>query len=34
KGAEWGIAHPTFGLPTRRRRPAPASDRAAVRVAA
>lgn len=34
KGAGWGIVHPTFGLPTRRRRlattPDPAGERAAV----
>ncbi|MEU3066262.1 FAD-dependent oxidoreductase [Streptomyces sp. NPDC007027] len=34
KGAAWGIAHPTFGLPKRRRCPAPAPDGAAVRAAA
>ncbi|MDN3261939.1 FAD-dependent oxidoreductase [Streptomyces sp. CSDS2] len=34
KGAGWSIAHPTFGLPQRRRRLATASDRAGVTVAA
>ncbi|MFK4105596.1 NAD(P)/FAD-dependent oxidoreductase [Streptomyces sp. NPDC019531] len=34
KGAGWGIAHPTFGMPKRRRRLATAPDRAGVRVAA
>jgi hypothetical protein len=34
KGAGWGIAHPTFGMPKRRRRLANAPDRAAVRIAA
>jgi NADH dehydrogenase FAD-containing subunit len=34
KGAGWGIAHPTFGLPKRRRRLATGPDRAGVRVAA
>jgi NADH dehydrogenase len=34
KGAGWGIAHPTFGLPKRKRRLATAPDRAGVRVAA
>ncbi|MFM9373807.1 NAD(P)/FAD-dependent oxidoreductase [Streptomyces sp. Da 82-17] len=32
--AGWGIAHPTFGMPKRRRRLAGAPERAAVRVAA
>ncbi|WP_329257801.1 NAD(P)/FAD-dependent oxidoreductase [Streptomyces pseudovenezuelae] len=34
KGAAWSIAHPTFGMPTRRRRLATAPDRPGVRVAA
>ncbi|RPK87232.1 MULTISPECIES: FAD-dependent oxidoreductase [Streptomyces] len=34
KGAGWGIAHPTFGLPKRRHRLATAPDRAGVRAAA
>lgn len=34
KGAGFGIAHPTFGMPKRRRRLATATDRAGVRVAA
>lgn len=34
KGAGWGIAHPTFGMPKRRRRLADAPDRAGVDVAA
>ncbi|MFH9295261.1 NAD(P)/FAD-dependent oxidoreductase [Streptomyces sp. NPDC017520] len=34
KGAEWGIAHPTFGLPKRRHRLALAADGAGARVAA
>ncbi|MEV5886643.1 FAD-dependent oxidoreductase [Streptomyces sp. NPDC052020] len=34
KGAGWGIAHPTFGVPKRRRRPATGPDRAGVRAAA
>ncbi|MEU7111133.1 oxidoreductase, partial [Streptomyces sp. NPDC046182] len=34
KGAGWGIAHPTFGMPKRRRRLATAPDGVAVRVAA
>lgn len=34
RGAGWGIAHPTFGMPKRRRRLATAADRVAVRVAA
>ncbi|MFD3485059.1 NAD(P)/FAD-dependent oxidoreductase [Streptomyces sp. NPDC058665] len=33
-GAGWSIAHPTFGMPKRRRRLATAPDRAAVQVAA
>ncbi|MEJ8638698.1 MULTISPECIES: NAD(P)/FAD-dependent oxidoreductase [Streptomyces] len=34
KGAGWGIAHPTFGMPKRRRRLATAPDRAGARAAA
>jgi NADH dehydrogenase FAD-containing subunit len=34
KGAGFGIAHPTFGMPKRKRRLATAPDRAGVRVAA
>ncbi|MFF4759747.1 NAD(P)/FAD-dependent oxidoreductase [Streptomyces sp. NPDC001292] len=34
KGAGWGIAHPTFGMPKRKRRLATAPDRVGVRVAA
>ncbi|MFI7285570.1 NAD(P)/FAD-dependent oxidoreductase [Streptomyces anulatus] len=34
KGAEWGIAHPTFGMPRRRHRLAPAPGRTGARVAA
>ncbi len=34
KGARWGIAHPTFGMPKRKRRLATAPDRAGVRAAA
>lgn len=34
KGAGWGIAHPTFGMPKRRRRLATAPDGAGARVAA
>lgn len=34
KGAGWGIAHPTFGMPKRRRRLTTAPDRSGVRVAA
>ncbi|MFJ1800604.1 NAD(P)/FAD-dependent oxidoreductase [Streptomyces sp. NPDC088180] len=34
KGADWGIAHPTFGLPKRRQRLAPAPGRTAARAAA
>lgn len=34
KGAGWGIAHPTFGLPKRRHRLAPAPGRTGARVAA
>lgn len=34
KGAGWGIAHPTFGLPKRRRRLAAATGRTGARVAA
>lgn len=34
KGAGWGIAHPTFGLPKRRRRLSAGPDRAGARVAA
>ncbi|MEU5286924.1 FAD-dependent oxidoreductase [Streptomyces sp. NPDC020755] len=34
EGAGWGIAHPTFGLPKRRHRLAPAPGRAGARVAA
>ena len=34
KGAGWAIAHPTFGMPKRRRRLANAPDRAGVRAAA
>ncbi|MGW6359402.1 NAD(P)/FAD-dependent oxidoreductase [Streptomyces sp. NPDC055092] len=34
KGAGFGIAHPTFGMPRRKRRLATAPDRAGVRVAA
>ncbi|AVV46677.1 oxidoreductase [Streptomyces sp. P3] len=34
KGAGWGIAHPTFGMPKRRHRLAASSDRAGVRAAA
>ncbi|GHH19259.1 NAD(P)/FAD-dependent oxidoreductase [Streptomyces rubradiris] len=34
KGAGWSIAHPTFGVPQRRRRLATAPDRAGVKVAA
>ncbi|MFC8076208.1 NAD(P)/FAD-dependent oxidoreductase [Streptomyces sp. NPDC057307] len=34
KGAGWGIAHPTFGMPKRRRRLATAPDRDGVRAAA
>lgn len=34
KGAGWGIAHPTFGMPKRRRRLATASDQAGVKIAA
>ncbi|WP_406445335.1 FAD-dependent oxidoreductase [Streptomyces sp. NBC_00631] len=34
KGAEWGIAHPTFGMPKRRHRLATSPDRAGVRAAA
>ncbi|MFI0934389.1 NAD(P)/FAD-dependent oxidoreductase [Streptomyces sp. NPDC021019] len=34
KGAEWGIVHPTFGMPKRRHRLAPAPGRAGTRVAA
>ncbi|MFE3406154.1 NAD(P)/FAD-dependent oxidoreductase [Streptomyces anulatus] len=34
KGAGWGIAHPTFGLPKRRRRLTAASGRTGARVAA
>ncbi|KQX57369.1 MULTISPECIES: FAD-dependent oxidoreductase [unclassified Streptomyces] len=33
KGASWGIAHPTFGMPKRRRGPTTAPDRSAERVA-
>lgn len=33
-GAGWGIAHPTFGMPKRRRRLATAPERAGTRVAA
>lgn len=33
-GAGWGIAHPTFGMPKRRRRLAAADERAGVRAAA
>ncbi|MEU5522831.1 FAD-dependent oxidoreductase [Streptomyces sp. NPDC047860] len=33
-GAGWGIAHPTFGMPKRKRRLATASERAGVRAAA
>ncbi|MEU6587822.1 FAD-dependent oxidoreductase [Streptomyces sp. NPDC046881] len=34
KGAAWGIVHPTFGMPKRKRRLATAPDRAGVRAAA
>ena len=34
KGAGWGIAHPTFGMPKRKRRLATAPDRPGVRAAA
>ncbi|MFJ8255072.1 NAD(P)/FAD-dependent oxidoreductase [Streptomyces sp. NPDC094466] len=34
KGADWGIAHPTFGLPQRRQRLAPAPGRTAAWAAA
>lgn len=34
KGAGWGIAHPTFGMPKRRHRLAASPDRAGARVAA
>ncbi|MEU6771191.1 FAD-dependent oxidoreductase [Streptomyces sp. NPDC046759] len=34
KGAGWGVAHPTFGMPKRRRRLATAPDRAGVKAAA
>ncbi len=34
KTAGWGIAHPTFGMPKRRRRPATTPDRAGGRAAA
>jgi NADH dehydrogenase FAD-containing subunit len=34
KGAGWGIAHPTFGVPKRKRRLAAVPDRAGVRAAA
>jgi NADH:ubiquinone reductase (H+-translocating) len=34
KGAGWGIAHPTFGMPKRKRRLATEPDRAGVRVPA
>ncbi|MGW8489181.1 NAD(P)/FAD-dependent oxidoreductase [Streptomyces sp. NPDC055886] len=34
KGSGWSIAHPTFGIPKRRHRLAPAADRPGVRVAA
>ncbi|MFI2619636.1 NAD(P)/FAD-dependent oxidoreductase [Streptomyces sp. NPDC018584] len=34
KGAGWGIAHPTFGMPKRKHRLVTAPDRAGVRVAA
>jgi NADH dehydrogenase len=34
KGAGWGIAHPTFGMPKRKRRLATVPDRAGVRAAA
>ncbi|WP_156721555.1 NAD(P)/FAD-dependent oxidoreductase [Streptomyces apocyni] len=34
KGAGWGIAHPTFGMPKRQRRLATIPDRASVRAAA
>ncbi|WLW58112.1 NAD(P)/FAD-dependent oxidoreductase [Streptomyces sp. YU58] len=34
KGAGWGIAHPTFGMPKRRRRLAAVGDEAGVRAAA
>ncbi|MFI7361618.1 NAD(P)/FAD-dependent oxidoreductase [Streptomyces sp. NPDC050149] len=34
KGAGWGIAHPTFGMPKRRRRLVTALDRAGTKVAA
>lgn len=34
QGAAWGIAHPTFGMPTRRHRLTTAPDRAGVDVAA
>lgn len=34
KGAGWGIAHPTFGMPKRRRRLGTAAERAGVRAAA
>lgn len=34
KGADWGIAHPTFGLPKRRQRLAPAPGRTPARAAA
>lgn len=34
KGAGWGIAHPTFGMPKRKRRLAAAPDRAGASVAA
>ncbi|MFH8974304.1 NAD(P)/FAD-dependent oxidoreductase [Streptomyces sp. NPDC017890] len=34
KGSEWGIAHPTFGMPKRGRRLATGPDRAGVRAAA
>ncbi len=34
KGAVWGIAHPTFGMPKRKRRLAMASERAGAKFAA
>ncbi|MEV5738358.1 FAD-dependent oxidoreductase [Streptomyces sp. NPDC052292] len=34
RGAGWSIAHPTFGMPKRKHRLAPASDRAGVQAAA
>lgn len=34
KGAGWGIAHPTFGMPKHKRRLAAAPDRAGVSVSA